>query len=276
MGSGTATRRAGAPLPKYRCPAGKLLTAGLSKRSPRFPFQRNPLRVPTTSTGRHIYIASPGESHSCPTDGAGTAPGTSPKPRRDPAPKCTFPGAARRRPPARPRSACVRCLQMGERPRGKRPRLLISPSPPLSLPAHPRPAQGGDPLSPVAGAKRRSAAGLGASQGCARREGGLACRRWLGITGSEGARAAGARAAPCTGITRAAPCPRGGGEAAALPGSRVSGRRTRSRRGGGREAGAGRPEPPAPAAALPARGRGSAHVAKPPVPPRERKAGWGV
>lgn len=135
---------------------------------------------------------------------------------------------------ARPRSACVRCLQMGERPRGKRPPLLISPFPLLSLPVHPRPAQGGDPLSPVAGAKRRSAAGLGASQGCARREGGLACRRWLGITGSEGARAAGVRAAPCTGITRAAPCPRGGGEAAALPGSHGSGRRTHTEPSGWR------------------------------------------
>lgn len=235
----------------HRCPkigpAGKLLTAALSKRSPRFPLHRNPLRIPTTSTGRHIYKANPGESGSCPTAGAGTAPGPSPKPRRDPAPKCPFPGAARRRPPVLPPPLRLRAVPAdgraaaGEAPSS--PHLRSAPSP--RIPGRRRGATRSRRLREPSAARQRFP-GMRPPTG---REGEQPCRRWLGITGSEGARGAEMRAAPCSGINQS--CPWGGGEAAALAGSGGSGRRRRGRGvAAGQGAPAGRSPPPAAGEAL--------------------------
>lgn len=76
MGSGTATRRAGAPLPNHRCPAGKLLTAGLSKRSPASPFTETRYGAPRQAPA-DIFIK--------PILGRATAaPQTGPAPPQEP------------------------------------------------------------------------------------------------------------------------------------------------------------------------------------------------
>lgn len=175
--------------PAHRCPnigpAGKLLTVALSKRSPRFSLHRNPLRIPTTSTGRHIYKANPGESGSCPTAGAGTAPGTSQIPGGTLARNAPSPGqrGAGRPPPLRLRAVPAD----GRAAAGEAPSSPHLPSPLPSLPARTAPAGAGGPLAP-ASRGTGSAARLGASQGAPPR-GRVAAPRRLGITGSQGARA---------------------------------------------------------------------------------------
>lgn len=303
-GLGGGEGYSGAPLPKYRGPAGKLLTASPSKRSPRFPSHRNPLRIPATGTGRHIYKANAEESGSCPTAGAGTAPhrpGTSPKPRWDPAPKCTFPRAARRRPSARPR---VPRLPLRLRAVPADGRAAAGEAPSSLLPSSHIPGRhwGATRSSQSREKKRRSAAGLSASQGCARPLGGLPARD----NGErQGTGSSGKARCPLPGWQcgrrpawaspelprRRSPRPGGGarcrcqlsppqntrhppavGEAAILPGRRGPGRHWARRWGGGPGWGARGSRSPPPLR-LPARGRGSAHVVKPPVPPREKAAG---
>lgn len=95
----------------------------------------------------------------------GHRPRNLPKTPAGPCPEMHLPrGSAAPAAPAPP--ACGACRWMGERPRGKRPPLLISPSPLLSLPAHPRPAQGGPPA--LASRGNRAPLGSGA-------------RRWPGM-----------------------------------------------------------------------------------------------
>lgn len=121
-------------------------------------------------------------------------------------------------PAARPRSACVRCLQMGEGPRGKRPPLLIS----AALPPSPRIPGRRRGATALAGRGNRAplGSGLGASQGCARRERGLPCRGWLGITGRERA-GGGQRRAPAS--PELPPAPGAEGRPLPFPGAAASG-----------------------------------------------------
>lgn len=257
----------------HRCPnLGVLQDSSWRPGSSRFPFHRNPLRIPTTGTGRHIYKASP-------RGRAAAAPRPGPAPPRGPP---QIPGGTL--PPNAP--------SPGQRGAGRppaRPRLPRLPLRLRAVPADGRAAAGEAPSSPRLGSPRASPAGAGGRPALAGRGNKTAARQrgsalprdapaergWLRITGRGEAPATsprvGARAAPCVGITRAAPpWPGGGarrrcqlsppprtrcrrGRPLTFPGAAAPGGARPGRRGGGPgRGGAGQPEHPRPCGPPPA------------------------